>query len=140
MAEFHSTVDIQAPPARVWAVLLDVERWPEWTPTVTRVERLDSGPLVLGCRTRLHQPGLAPAIWQVTELDPDSLIFTWITRALGIAISGRHVVEPTPAGSRAALSVRISGLLGPIVTYLMRQRVQSYVAKEAEGLRRRSES
>jgi len=140
MAEFRSSVDIQAPPARVWSVLLAVEQWPQWTPTVTRVERLDPGPLTLGSRTRIHQPSLAPAIWKVTELDSDQFVFTWATRALGLTITGRHVVQPTPAGSRAELSVRISGMLGPIVTYLVRDITQRYVTQEAECLRRRSES
>jgi len=36
-------VDIAAPPGGVWAVIADVERWPEWTPTVTRLQRLDRG-------------------------------------------------------------------------------------------------
>ena len=37
MTHFSVTVDIPAPPDRVWAVIADVERWPEWTPTVTRI-------------------------------------------------------------------------------------------------------
>jgi carbon monoxide dehydrogenase subunit G len=51
---FSVTVEIPAPPDRVWAVLADIERWPEWTPTVTRIQRLDRGPLARLTR-RLNQ-------------------------------------------------------------------------------------
>jgi carbon monoxide dehydrogenase subunit G len=33
------TVSIAAAPERVWAVVIDVERWPERIPTVDTVER-----------------------------------------------------------------------------------------------------
>lgn len=33
-----SSADIPAPRDEVWEVLADVERWPEWTPTVRRLE------------------------------------------------------------------------------------------------------
>ncbi|MGH8967792.1 MAG: SRPBCC family protein, partial [Actinomycetes bacterium] len=44
MAGLRHTVSIAAPPERVWAVVIDVEGWPERLPTVDAVERLDAGP------------------------------------------------------------------------------------------------
>ncbi|HEY1577508.1 MAG TPA: hypothetical protein VGF82_10610 [Terracidiphilus sp.] len=33
MTDFRYVVEIQVSPARVWSTLLDIERWPDWTPT-----------------------------------------------------------------------------------------------------------
>ena len=45
MPGLQQTVTIAAPPERVWAIVVDVERWPERIPTVDAVERLEPGPL-----------------------------------------------------------------------------------------------
>jgi hypothetical protein len=136
---FSVAVNINATPQRVLAVLCDVERWPEWTPTVTHVQRLDRGPFAVGSSARVLQPKLRPAVWQVTELD-ESRSFTWVTRAPGVRMTASHLVEAQGEGSRAALSFAISGVLGPIVSRLYRGLIQQYVATEASGLKRRSES
>jgi uncharacterized protein YndB with AHSA1/START domain len=137
MTEFSIAVDIAAPPERVWAVLSDVERWSEWTPSVTRIERLDHGPLVVGSRARIRQPGLLPATWEVTELR-DGHDFTWVTRSPGVRVAGRHGVEPSPQGSRATLSVQFSGALARLVARVTRRLNERYLALEAQGLARRS--
>jgi uncharacterized protein YndB with AHSA1/START domain len=137
VTEFSIAVDIAAPPERVWAVMSDVEGWPEWTPNVTRVERLDGGPLVVGSRTRIRQPKLLPAIWQVTELR-DGRSFTWITRSPGVRVTARHGVEPAPGGTRATLSLWFSGPLATLVAWVTRGLNQRYLALEAKGLDARS--
>ena len=79
MLQFQITVDIDAPADRVWAVMRDVERWPEWTPTVTGIRLLQPGPLRPGSRAKIRQPRLPPARWTISELDDSARTFTWVT-------------------------------------------------------------
>src|SRR5690242_2704258 len=49
---YRTAIDIDAPVERVWEVLMDVERWPDWSPTMTSVERLEPGMLRPGSSAR----------------------------------------------------------------------------------------
>jgi uncharacterized protein YndB with AHSA1/START domain len=140
MKSFRITIDIKAPPQRVWAVLTDIEGWPEWTPSVTSVERLDSGPLAPGSRARLRQPKLRPAIWQVTKIEKGSS-FTWTTRSPGLTVTAHHLVEPGKKGSasRVTLTLEFAGLFGALVAWLTRGLNNRYLRLEAAGLKKRSE-
>ena len=140
MKAFRTVAEIQASPERVWAVTIDVERWPEWTASVTSVQRLDSGPFAIGSRVRLRQPKLPQAAWQVTELDPIRKRFVWISRSPGVCVTGMHQVDAKGPGSRATLSIEFSGLLGPVFVLLTGALTERYLAIEANGLKRRSES
>lgn len=132
-------VDIDAPPEKVFAVLCDVERWPEWTPTVSRVQRLDNGAFALGSSAEVRQPRLRPAVWRVTQLETDRN-FTWTTRSAGLRMQAGHSVEPRGNGSRVTLSFEISGLIGPLVSRLYGGLIERYVATESQGLKKRSET
>jgi uncharacterized membrane protein len=133
------SVNIDAPPERVFAVLCDVERWPEWTSTMTSVQRLQSGPFALGSSARLRQPGLRPAVWQVTELE-NQRSFTWTTRSLGLRMTAGHWIEPKGAGSVVALSFEMSGFIAPLVARLYGGLIERYITTESQGLKKRSES
>jgi uncharacterized protein YndB with AHSA1/START domain len=53
-----ATVEIDAPPAVVWAVLVDYERYPEWNPYTVRVETtLDVGTPIDLYLPDPHRPG-----------------------------------------------------------------------------------
>jgi hypothetical protein len=138
VATFETTVMIQAPPSRIISVLCDIERWSQWTTTVTSAKRLDGGSFGEGSRALLRQPKLRPAVWQVTVFEPRRG-FAWVTRGPGVQISGEHWVEPEGEGCRVTLSLRFSGLLAPLLAWLYRDLNNRYLAIEAQGLRARCE-
>ena len=140
MTDFSITVDIQAPPDRVWAILSDVERWHEWTPSITKIQLLDPAPLAVGSRARILQPKLRPAVWQVSELDQATRTLAWVTRAPGVQVLGWHGVEPNGAGSKAMLTLHFSGFLAPLIARIYRGLNERYLAMEENGLKQRSES
>ncbi|MGA9747429.1 MAG: SRPBCC family protein [Nocardioides sp.] len=133
-------VEIDARPQRVWEVLTDVERWPEWAETVTSVTRLDEGPLTVNSRARIEQPKLPPTQYVVTELSPGAS-FTWMATSPGVRTIARHEVEPLPRGrTRLRLGVEQAGPLGRVMGRLFFKRLtERYLAAEAAGLKARSE-
>ncbi|MFW6079186.1 MAG: SRPBCC family protein [Gemmatimonadota bacterium] len=56
MTELETSIEIDASPERVWAVLTDFRSYPEWNPFVRRIE----GELRTGSRlrVRLEPPGM----------------------------------------------------------------------------------
>lgn len=138
MRKFSIMTEIAAPTERVWQVMRDVDRWHEWTPSVTSIRRLDERPFAVGSRLVIRQPKFPPALWKLTAIDPGRS-FTWISGGPGLRVVARHSVEPTGAGSRATLSLELLGLFGGIFGRMTRDITERYLAFEANGLKARSE-
>ena len=132
-------VEIHRAPDVVWPVLVDVERWPEWTPSVTAVERLDQSAFGIGSRVRIRQPKLKTMVWRVSEFSQGRL-FTWDTRNVGSSTVGSHEIKPTPRGSLVTLTIRQTGVLAPLVNLLLGNLTRRYMRMEAQGLKSRCES
>jgi uncharacterized membrane protein len=55
VAVISESIDIDASPERVWAVVAeDVKNAPKWSPNLEKVEKLDDGPPGKGTRYRYH--------------------------------------------------------------------------------------
>jgi uncharacterized membrane protein len=132
------SIDIAAPPDVVWPVMIDVERWPEWTASVTKVERLEKTPFGLGASARIQQPKLMTMIWRVSEFQAGQF-FVWQTRSPGVVSSGSHIVRPNGSGSILTLAVEQKGWLVPIIGPLFAGLTRRYVEIEAQGLKKRCE-
>jgi uncharacterized protein YndB with AHSA1/START domain len=134
------SIDIDAPAATVWAVLTDVERWPEWTASVSSVCRPRSGPLAVGERVVVAQPRLPTLTYTVTEVD-DGRSFTWEAGSAAARGVGEHVLTPRIAGGcTATLRLTQRGPAARLVGALLNGLTRRYVRMEAEGLKARSEA
>jgi Polyketide cyclase / dehydrase and lipid transport len=140
MSEFRFAVEVLAPAERIGAVWMDVELWPEWNPVVTRAESLGGGPLTVGSRTRIVQPGLMPAVWRVTELNEPGWRFTWAMHKPGIAVTAIHLIDGIGVGGigdrcRVTLLLKYSGLLGTFLAWQFKNLNWDYLTREACGLK-----
>jgi uncharacterized membrane protein len=135
----ESGVAINAPADVVWEVFSDVERWPEWTASVTSLRALDGPGLAVGKRFEIKQPRMPKLIWEVTEVDPGTS-WTWVQRSPGGLTKARHDVVPKSArDSEVTQRLEQRGPVGVVVGLLMQRMTKRYLELEADGLKTRSE-
>jgi uncharacterized membrane protein len=136
---YRNAVEIDATPDQVWQVLMDVERWPEWTASVTSVTRLEPGMFRTGSSVRLKQPRLPEAVWKVSSLTPQEA-FTWTSRGNGVTTVARHVIAALPGGrTRAESHLQQTGPLGWFARLFYSKLTKSYLEQESQGLKKRCE-
>jgi len=133
---YKTSVAIHAPAERIWSELINVERWPLSTTSITTVERLDHGPFQLGSSARIKQPKVPPLVWTVTDFQPPRE-FTWSTSSPGVTTIASHVLTPGPGDSvTVTLSITRRGPLAPLVDLLYAGLTGDYLHREAAGLKR----
>jgi len=135
----EDTIHIEASPDIVWRVTRDVERWPEWTPTVTSVTRLDQGPFGLASVVRIKQPMQTEARWVVTAFDQERC-FAWESHRPGMRFTATHELVGNGAGTTNILRVETEGMLAMLLGPLLRMALPRALADENRGLKARCES
>ena len=98
--EMHTEIYVEAPPEKVWSVLVDTERYPEWNPVFVKVE----GTLAKGAQVTNHvvEPGKEPvemgstvvAFEPAKELNQAGGIPGFIT------FDHRYILKPEGDGTR----------------------------------------
>src|SRR5215475_5463916 len=132
------SVEVFRPAERVWSVLVDVERWPQWTSSITKVERLDQAAFGPGSCVRIRQPKLKTMVWRVTEFRQGRL-FTWEARSVGVSAVARHTIQPRDHGCTVTLTIEQEGWLVALLRPFLMKLSQRYVQMEAQGLKKRCE-
>ena len=135
----ESSVEIDAPASVVWDVFADVEQWPSWTASVTRIVALDGPGIDVGKRFKIKQPRLTSLVWKVTEVGP-GVSWTWRQKSLGGTTLASHEVVPQ-GPDRTLVRQRIDqrGPVGVMVGVLIRRLTRRYLDLEAQGLKSCSE-
>lgn len=94
---------IAAPPAAVWSLLVDLDAWPQWGPSVQRAELTKPGPLKLGSEGRVWTPFGVALPFTITEFDDHR---RWAWRVAGVPAT-KHGIEPSEGGCLAWMSAPI---------------------------------
>jgi hypothetical protein len=112
MRTMSATIEIDAPPRVVWAILTDLRRYPEWNPLF----REASGQVAVGKRIRLrsvHPAGgrLMTVKPKITVAEPGAEL-RWVSSLPGL-VTGEHRFALTLAdgGTRLEQSETFRGLL-----------------------------
>ena len=94
--------DVEAPADVVWDLLVDIERWPEWGPTVSAVESPDRR-ITSDTTGKVRLTGLG--VWvrfEVGHVDADRMRWDW--EVARIAATG-HRVRGRPEGCRVEVEM-----------------------------------
>ncbi|MEO1063132.1 MAG: SRPBCC family protein [Actinomycetota bacterium] len=129
---FTDSITVDGTPELLWALTTDVEALPSITPTMSEVERLDEGPLAVGSRVRIEQPGMRSNVWTVRRLDEPHLL-EWDTKVGTVVITARHLITATDGGATNRLEVELSGFGSGLVGRLLGGRLNEGLAQENAG-------
>jgi hypothetical protein len=139
MKTMSATIEIDAPPLDVWAVLVGLDRYPEWNPLF----REASGEVAVGKRITLKSfpPGGRPMTVRpkIVTAKP-GVELRWASSLPGL-ISGEHTFALSPAGhgTRLVQSESFRGLLVPISGKVFARAETGFQALN-EALKQRAEA
>ena len=134
MAHIERTIEIEAPPAAVFALLTDLSRLPDWSTTSDAVESAPEAPLAVGdtFRQTIRLVGRSLTTdWRVVELvRPDRIAYE--ATAEGGRLRMEQDVRIAGSGSRVELDLEYElpgGLIGEL---LDRSYVERRLEREAD--------
>ena len=123
MQTLDASIEIDAPAERVWQVVSDFARYPEWNPFIVRA----AGKQRPGARLEVTivAPGVRAATFKpkVLDLDPGRLIRWKGSLILPGLFDGRHALSVDPLGdgrARFTTHEEVTGILLPFLGKVMR--------------------
>jgi carbon monoxide dehydrogenase subunit G len=110
---FESSIDINAPVEEVWALVDKLEEWPQWMPSIKKIERLSEGPLAVGSQLSVtaEVSGFAVTLLMtITEFVPQRSVVLE-GKALGTELTRFYNLEPVNGKTKVTVGGDVSGAL-----------------------------
>ena len=144
MTDIATEIEIDAPRARVWEILVDIARYPEWNPFTPRIEAsLKIGePVILHVamkpgRGTMRQPEVMSSYVEGEELGWGT---TMVHRSVLRANRTQKLTSIDDRRTRYVSVDRFEGAMVPLVMALYRRHVQRGFDETARALKKRAET
>jgi carbon monoxide dehydrogenase subunit G len=110
---FESSIDIDAPAEKVWALVDKLEEWPQWMPSIKKIERVSQGPLTAGSQlsvTATVSRLTIKLLMTITEFFPGRNVVLE-GKALGTKLKRFYTLEPVTGKTKLTIGGDVSGAL-----------------------------
>jgi carbon monoxide dehydrogenase subunit G len=110
---FESSIDINAPAEKVWALIDKLEEWPQWMPSIKKIERVSKGPLTVGSQLSVtaQVSGLTvKLLMTITEFVSERSVVLE-GKALGTKLTRFYTLEPVNDKTKVTIGGDVSGAL-----------------------------
>jgi len=134
--KFSSSVEIDAPPEKVWALVNELEEWPQWIPSIKKIEKLSEGALGEGSQICVTAKSIITVkfLMTITEFVPGQRAVMQ-GKVLGTEMTRYYTFEPVNQGTRLTAGGEVSGLLA----FLVRRGGQAVSDEIVQAARRKIE-
>ena len=134
---FESSIEINAPAGRIWAMIGKLEEWLQWTPSIKKIERVSKGPLEVGSKLAVTTKisGLTVTLLMtITEFVPERNVVLE-GKALGTKLTRFYTLEPVNGKTKLSIGGDVSGALA----WLARRGGQKISAEIAQVAKKKIE-
>jgi carbon monoxide dehydrogenase subunit G len=110
---FESSIEINAPAKKVWALIDKLEEWPQWMPSIKKIAKVSEGPLAVGSQLSVTAKvsGLTVTLLMtVTEFVPERTV-VMKGKALGTNLTRFYNLEPANEKTKVTIGGDVSGAL-----------------------------
>lgn len=110
---FESGIDINAPAEKVWTLIDKLEEWPQWMPSIKKIERVSKEPLTVGSQLTVTAKvsGLTVRLLMtIIKFVPERTVVMQ-GKALGTSLTRFYTLEPLDGRSKVTIGGEVSGAL-----------------------------
>jgi len=110
---FESSIEINAPAGKVWTLIDKLEEWPQWMPSIKKIERVSKGPLTVGSQLLVvaKVSGLMVKLpMTIIEFVPERSV-VMKGKTLGTNLTRFYNLEPVNGKTRVTIGGDVSGAL-----------------------------